>query len=100
MPSASAMPRVVLAPALARWIVAAGDAVGERVLEVNVADVAGALAEVFARFPQLRGYVVDEHGAVRHHVTLFVDGSAMRDKTALDQPLRAELYVMQALSGG
>lgn len=94
------MPRVVLAPALARWIVAAGDAVGERVLDVEGADVATALAGVFLQYPQLRGYVLDEHGAIRHHLTLFVDGAALRDKSALQQPVRSELHVMQALSGG
>jgi sulfur-carrier protein len=39
---------------------------------------------------------------VRHHVAVFVDGDALRDKRDLSQPLRpgAEVYVMQALSGG
>lgn len=94
------MPKVVLAPVLARWIVASGDAVGERVIDVEGADVAQALADVFLRYPQLRGYVLDEHGAIRHHLTLFVDGAALRDKTALNQLVRSELHVMQALSGG
>ena len=35
-------------------------------------------------------------------VALFVDGEAVRDKRALDQAIgpNAEIYVMQALSGG
>ncbi len=94
------MPRVVLAPALARWIAPAGGTVGERVVEVDGADLATVLDQVFARFPNLRGYVLDERGAIRHHLTLFVDGVALRDKAAFDLAVRRELHVMQALSGG
>lgn len=94
------MPRVVLAPALARWITPAGTSVGDVAMDVEGADLASVLNQVFARYPHLRGYVLDEHGAIRHHLTLFADGSAVRDKRALSHPVRAELYVMQALSGG
>lgn len=95
------MPRVVLASALARWIRPAGDSgAAEGVLDVSGDTVREALDAAFAQHPQLRGYVLDEHGAVRHHLALFVDGAVLRDKRALDQPVRQELYVMQALSGG
>lgn len=94
------MPRVVLAPALARWTVPTGDSVGELALDVDGGDLATVLDRVFAKHPNLRGYVLDEHGAIRHHLTLFIDGAALRDKSAQDQPVRRELYVMQALSGG
>jgi hypothetical protein len=60
------------------------------------------LDESFARNPRLRGYILDEHGAVRHHVAIFVDGQLVRDRihlTDLVSP-RSEIYVMQALSGG
>lgn len=92
------MPRVVLASALRRWL--PGD--GELAFEVDAPDVRGALEVVFAQHPTLRGYVLDELGTVRHHVALFVDNTALRDKSDLSQPLgaRSELYVMQALSGG
>jgi molybdopterin synthase sulfur carrier subunit len=93
--------RVVLAPALARWLPGGGD--GDAVLEdVAGANVAEVLEGVFARHPSLRSYVVDEQGAVRHHVALFVDGRSLARKTRLDHPLgeRAELHVLQALSGG
>jgi sulfur carrier protein ThiS len=97
------MARVVLASALSRWLPqAAGQPGGEVALDVPGASVGEVLDGVFARHPNLRGYVVDEHGAVRHHVAVFVDGDAIRDKRTLTQPLgeRAEVYVMQALSGG
>lgn len=97
------MARVVLASALSRWLPqAAGQATGEVALEVAGASVGEVLDGVFSRYPNLRGYVVDEHGAVRHHVAVFVDGDAIRDKRNLGQALDdgAEVYVMQALSGG
>ncbi|HEY2347348.1 MAG TPA: MoaD/ThiS family protein [Xanthomonadaceae bacterium] len=97
------MPRVVLASALSRWLPdEAGRTGGEVALDVRGASVREALDGVFARYPNLRGYVLDEQGAVRHHVALFVDGEALRDKRDLSQALgeRAEVYVMQALSGG
>jgi molybdopterin synthase sulfur carrier subunit len=97
------MARVVLASALSRWL---PDGAGSTSQDI-VVDVAGdrldvVLGGVFERFPNLRGYVLDEHGAVRHHVAIFVDGTAIADKRRPCQPVaaRAEVYLMQALSGG
>lgn len=97
------MAKVVLASALSRWLPGSSDKpTGEVAFEVAGTSVGEVLDGVFALHPNLRGYVVDEHGAVRHHVALFVDGDAIRDKRTLTQPLckHAEVYVMQALSGG
>ncbi len=97
------MAKVVLASALSRWLPqSAGKPTGEVVFEVAGATVGEVLDGVFALHPNLRGYVVDEHGAVRHHVAIFVDGDAIGDKRNLVQSLgeRAEVYVIQALSGG
>ena len=57
---------------------------------------------VFADNPRLRGYVVDERGALRKHMMVFVDGRQIADRERLSDPVgpRSELYVMQALSGG
>jgi hypothetical protein len=70
--------------------------------EVQGGTVAEALHAVFAQHPKLRGYVVDDQGALRTHVVVFVDGDAMRDRTRLSDALRpdSEIFVMQALSGG
>ena len=97
------MARVVLASALSRWLPAsAGSPSREVVLDIPGTPLDESLDGVFARFPNLRGYVLDEHGGVRHHVAVFVDGTAIADKRHPAQPLRAdsEIYVMQALSGG
>jgi molybdopterin synthase sulfur carrier subunit len=60
------------------------------------------LDRVFAENPRLRGYVLDERGALRKHMVVFVDGRQIEDRQALSDAVEAssELYVMQALSGG
>ena len=60
------------------------------------------LEGVFARNPRLRGYIVDEQGSLRRHMSVFVDGQQIIDRDRLSDPVRptSEIYVMQALSGG
>ncbi len=55
-----------------------------------------------ADYPNLPAYVLDEHRRVRKHVAVFVDGALVRGQAALDLELApdADVYVMQALSGG
>jgi molybdopterin synthase sulfur carrier subunit len=97
------MARVVLASALTRWL-PAGDprASGEMALDVGGRTVGEALDAVFVRHPGLRGYVTDELGSPRQHIAIFLDGSALPRRNALQAPLGAqsEIHVMQALSGG
>lgn len=96
------MTRVVLAAQLAKWVRDADAPAGEAVLDVEGATLGAALDAVFARYPKLRGYVLDDAGHVRHHVAVFVGGRSIADKTNLDLALEdgAEVYVLQALSGG
>ena len=70
--------------------------------EVAGATVREALDAVFAENKTLRGYVLDERGEVRTHMTIFVDGVPIRDRKMLSDavPAGGEIYVMQALSGG
>jgi len=69
---------------------------------VEGSTVAEALGKVFADNPLLRGYVLDDQGALRKHMLIFVDGRPVRDRRTLSDPLPAgaEIFVMQALSGG
>lgn len=96
------MPTIVLASALARWLEPASAQAAERVLSVDGDTLQHALDAAFRRYPRLRGYLLDEHGSVRHHVAIFIDGRALRDKRDLQQPVAAasEIYLLQALSGG
>lgn len=69
---------------------------------VGGATVGEALQAVFVATPGLRGYVLDDQGAVRTHVVVFLDGSPVRDRRGLSDAVRpdSEIFVMQALSGG
>jgi len=66
------------------------------------ATVRAVLDEVFVQNPRLRGYVLDDQGGLRRHMMIFVDGEAVADRAGLSDPVAAgaEIYVMQALSGG
>jgi sulfur-carrier protein len=71
-------------------------------VDVAGATVRAALDAAFVLNPPLRGYLLDEAGALRTHVTVFVDGGVVRDRAGLSDVVRADsrIHVMQALSGG
>jgi len=97
------VPTVVLAPAVARWLAPDPQvSVGERSLTAAGSTVRELLDHVFAVHPVLRSYVIDEHGALRHHVVAFVNDEPVRDKQRLAEPVPADaqVYIFQALSGG
>jgi molybdopterin synthase sulfur carrier subunit len=69
---------------------------------VGGATVGEALAHYFADRPAVRGYVLDDAGAVRRHVAVFVDGDVVDDRRTLTDPVgeASTIHVFQALSGG
>jgi sulfur-carrier protein len=71
-------------------------------LEVPARTVAELVGELETRHRGLAGYLVDDRGALRQHVVIFVDKVAVRDREALSDALapRSEVHVFQALSGG
>jgi molybdopterin converting factor small subunit len=89
------MPRVVFTSALRRFL---------QVPEIRVAGltVGDALAGVFDANHALRSYVLDDQGALRRHVAVYVNGDPVRDRTGLGDPLACddEIHVFQALTGG
>lgn len=64
--------------------------------------MAEVVADLERRFPGVRGYILDDQGAVRQHVNIFVGNDFLRDRRKLSDPVgpEAKVYVMQALSGG
>ena len=89
------MPRVVFTSSLQRHVDCAQ-------ADVAAGTLRSVLAQVFDVQPQARGYVLDDQGHLRKHVTVFIDGRRVRDRERLDEPVGAssEVYVMQALTGG
>ena len=93
------MPTVTLAGPIARWLNAGP---GSKTFAVEGATVRQAVESLLAVAPVMRGYLLDDQGALRHHVAAFVDGAVVRDKQSLSEPVgpAGEIYLVQALSGG
>ena len=89
------MPRVIFAQALKRHIDCPP-------LDVAGTTVREALDAAFAINPRARSYVLDDQSHVRKHMTIFIDGRMIRDRTGLSEPVTpiSEIYIVQALSGG
>ncbi|GAA5480486.1 hypothetical protein Hhel01_04012 [Haloferula helveola] len=70
--------------------------------EVRGDTVREALESLFTEHPRLRSYLLDDRGAVRKHVAVFVNGESVKDRATLSDPLPpdGEIFLMQALSGG
>jgi molybdopterin synthase sulfur carrier subunit len=60
------------------------------------------LLDLERRLPGLRAYIVNETGALRKHVNVFVDGEFVADRAALSDHLSPDstVHILQALSGG
>ena len=70
--------------------------------QVDAATLGDALEQVFANQPQARSCILDDQGALRQHVAVFIDGRRAQDRLRLGDALRpgAEVHVLQALTGG
>ena len=78
-----------------------------RFVDVPTRAVGGAtlrevLDEYFEVNPRVRGYVLDDQGALRKHVAIFLNQELIRDRKGLTDPVREndDIFVVQALSGG
>ena len=89
------MTRVAFTPNIQRHVACPdGEVEGETVRDV--------LERYFAANSTARGYVLDDQGAVRPHMVVFVDGRQIEDRERLTDAVRSdsEVFVFQALSGG
>ncbi|MCA9541047.1 MAG: MoaD/ThiS family protein [Myxococcales bacterium] len=70
--------------------------------EVRAHTVRDAVQALEALHPGLGAYLLEDHGALRHHVNIFVDNDLIADRQKLSDPLRqgASVFIVQALSGG
>ncbi|ROZ77043.1 MoaD/ThiS family protein [Ramlibacter sp. WS9] len=89
------MPTVEFAPALTRHVPCPPQSVAATTLRA-------ALDSALLAAPALRSYVLDEQGAVRKHVAVFVNARMIASRSQLDIPLAAQdkVMVIQALTGG
>ena len=89
------MPRVVFGQALQRHVKCPP-------VEIDGTTVREVLDAAFAIHPSARSYVLDDQSHVRKHVSIFLDGRMVRDRTRLAEPVtpKSEILIVPALSGG
>lgn len=69
---------------------------------VQGASLREVLEAYFDGNPAARGYVLDDQGALRKHMAIFINSEPVLDRTDLTDPVSgdATIDVFQALSGG
>jgi molybdopterin converting factor small subunit len=71
---------------------------GKRELELEGATVGEVLLALEREHPDTRGWILDEHGAIREHINVFVNKECGREDTSVTSTDR--LHVIPAISGG
>jgi len=71
---------------------------GNRELQLEGATVREVLKALEREHPDVRGWILDEQGAIREHINVFVNKEYGREDTAVDAGDR--LHVLPAISGG
>jgi len=64
--------------------------------------VADVIKAVEAAYPGLSDYLVEENGALRKHVHIFINDAFIRDRRTLSDGIHSgdHVHIIQALSGG
>lgn len=71
---------------------------GKRELELEGSTVAEVLKALEREHPDVRGWILDEHGTIREHINVFVNRDYGREDTEVGANDR--LHVLPAISGG
>jgi sulfur-carrier protein len=71
-------------------------------VECAGATVCAVLDRAFEKNERLKTYVLDDQGALRKHMSILVNGQAVKDRITQTDAVQPgdEIWVMQALSGG
>ncbi len=71
-------------------------------LKVQASNVRELIDVIEEDFPGIRNYLIDEHGACRKHVNIFIGEEMIIDRVGLSDVLEVgdEVFIYQALSGG
>jgi molybdopterin converting factor small subunit len=71
---------------------------GNRRLELPGETVGATLKALEAAWPKTTGWILDEHGAVRRHVNVFLNGEQVDATASVDD--RDLLQVLPSITGG
>ena len=74
----------------------------EEMIEVSAATIAGAIAELQTRFPGIKERLLDETGAIRRFVNVYVNEEDIRFLQNQQTPLKDgdEVSIIPAIAGG
>ena len=74
----------------------------EELVEVSAGTIAGAIAELESRFPSIKERLLDENGAVRRFVNVYVNEEDIRFLQNQDTPVKNgdEISIIPAIAGG
>lgn len=75
---------------------------GESRVDVAAASLHQVVEGLEARFPGFRSYLLDESGALKAYVNVFVNGTEVRALAGLQTPVGAddEVSIIPAMAGG
>ena len=71
---------------------------GNREVTIDGSSVGEILQELERQHPRIEGWVLDEHGRVRRHVNVFVNGERVREDATVASD--ATVHVLPSISGG
>jgi len=74
------------------------DLAGGSEQRVEGTSVLAVLRELERRHPKVRGWILDEQGAIRRHVNVFVNGAMTKEAAPLSPADR--MYVLPSITGG
>ena len=71
-------------------------------IEVQGSTVADVIRNVETVYPGLTDYIIEENGALRKHVNIFINDTFIHDRKTLSDIVQDtdNVYIIQALSGG
>ncbi len=70
--------------------------------ELSVSTINDLVSELDSFYPGISDYIIDESGALRKHVNIFIGNDFIKDRLSLSDEISDSdtVYIMQALSGG
>ena len=74
----------------------------EEVIEVSATTVGGAISELQSRFPGIKERLLDDTGAVRRFVNVYVNEEDIRFLQNQETPIKSgdEISIIPAIAGG
>jgi len=74
----------------------------EEIVEVNASTIGGAIAELQSRYPGIRERLLDESGAVRRFVNVYLNEEDIRFLQNQETPIKDgdEISIIPAIAGG